>query len=381
MGELSFLENAAMAVSNGNIVWVGREKDWQGHADEAHDLKGQTVIPGLVDPHTHAVWAGDRLNDFEARTSGINYEEILREGGGIRSTVRHTQGATLEQLVTLALPRLKSLIHSGATTIEIKSGYGFTPEAELKMLEAVLELQKHLPAKLVPTLLIHIPPQEKSERQGYLEQISNELIPNVARRGLASAVDVFTEKEAFTVAETEQIFRAAKLANLPIKAHTDQFHAIGGTELTCAHGGLSVDHLEAVNVNGIKTLFNSKTVATLLPGVSLHLGLPAAPGRKLIDTGAAVAVGTDLNPGSSPLYSQQLALALSVRLNGLTPSEALTACTLNTASALGLENCGRLEAGCRADFLTLQSSWLELAYALGTNPVKEIWIGGEHYHG
>jgi imidazolonepropionase len=381
MGELRMLENAAIAVSGGNIVWVGREKDWQGHADEAHDLNAQIVTPGLVDPHTHAVWAGDRLSDFEARTSGISYEDILREGGGIRSTVRHTQAAALEQLVTLALPRLNALIRSGATTIEVKSGYGFTLEAELKMLEAVTELQKHVTVKLIPTLLVHIPPQEKSERQGYLEQICCDLIPEVAKRGLTETVDIFIEQEAFSISDAEQIFQAAKTQGLSVKAHTDQFHAIGGTELTCAHGGLSVDHLEASGEAQIKKLSESQSVATVLPGVTLHLGLPAAPGRKLIDTGAAVAVGTDLNPGSSPLYSQQLALALSVRLNGLTPAEALTACTINAASALGLEHCGRLETGCRADFLTLETSWLELAYTLGANLVKEVWIAGEHYHG
>jgi imidazolonepropionase len=381
MCELRILENAAIAVSGGNIVWVGKEKDWQGHADEAHDLQGQTVTPGLVDPHTHAVWAGDRLSDFEARTSGISYEDILREGGGIRTTVRHTQGATLEQLVTLALPRLNALIRSGATTIEVKSGYGFTPEAELKMLEAIAELQKHVPAKLIPTLLIHIPPREKSERQGYLEQVCHDLIPEVAKRKLARVVDVFIEREAFDLAEAEQIFQAAELQQLPVKAHADQFHALGGTELTCAWEGLSVDHLEASGERQITTLAKGKTIATLLPGVTLHLGLPAAPGRKLVDAGAAVAVGTDLNPGSSPLHSQQLALALSVRLNGLTPAEALTACTVNAAAALGLADCGRLEEGCRADFLTLEHSWLELAYTLGHHPAKEVWTAGELCHG
>jgi imidazolonepropionase len=378
MREIQCLEQAAFAVSDGKIVWVGVEKDWQGKANEEHDLEHKAVVPGLVDPHTHAVWAGDRLKDFEARTSGVSYETILREGGGIRSTVKHTQMANLEQLVTLALPRLNALIGSGATTIEIKSGYGFTPEAELKMLEAVRALQKLIPTSLIPTLLIHIPPQNKAERESYLEQVCQHLIPEVAKRNLAKAVDVFIEKEAFSVAEAEQIFRAAKTQQLPVKAHADQFHAVGGTELTCSYEGLSVDHLEASGEAQIKALANSQTVATVLPGVTLHLGLSPAPGRALIDAGAAVAVGTDLNPGSSPLFSIQQALALSIRLNALTPSEAITACTVNAASALGLENCGRLEPSCRADFLVLQDSdWRALPYTLGANPVQKVFVSGK----
>lgn len=378
MPEVQCLEHTAFAVSSGKIVWVGLEKDWQGKANEVHDLNYKAVLPGLIDPHTHAVWAGDRLEDFEARTSGKSYENILREGGGIRSTVKHTQGASLEQLVRLALPRVTKVIQSGATTIEIKSGYGFTPEAELKMLEAIRGLQALVPARLIPTLLIHIPPHEKSERQGYLEPVCDYLIPEVAKRNLAKAVDVFIEKEAFSVAEAEQIFQIAQRYSLAIKAHADQFHAIGGTELTCVMKGLSVDHLEASTEAQINTLAKSSTLATVLPGVTLHLGLPAAPGRKLVDAGAAVAVGTDLNPGSSPLFSVQQALALSVRLNGLTPSEALTACTVNAASALGLKDCGRLERECRADFLVLQEKdWRSLPYTLGSSPVEHVFVAGK----
>jgi imidazolonepropionase len=380
MRALHLVENAALAVSGGKIVWLGREKDWRGNTHKTHDLGARAVVPGLIDPHTHALWAGDRLSDFEARTSGVSYEEMLRQGGGIRSTVNHTQAASLEQLVQLALPRLKALLQSGATTIEIKSGYGFTPEHELKMLGAIARLQSFVPARLVPTLLIHIPPHHTSERKDYLEQICHSLLPEVARRNLASAVDVFIEKEAFSVYEAKQIFRAGRTQGLAIKAHADQFHALGGTELTCTLQGLSVDHLEASTEKQITALASSQTIATLLPGVTLHLGLPAAPGRALIDAGAAVAVGTDLNPGSSPLFSTQQGLALSVRLNGLTPAEALTACTANAASALGMRDVGRLEPGYLAAFLVLNDSdWRVLPYTLGANPVAEVWVKGERY--
>jgi imidazolonepropionase len=195
---------------------------------------------------------------------------------------------------------------------------------------------------------------------------------------LATAVDVFVEKEAWHVDEAEQLIDRATQHNLAIKLHSDQFHCIGGVELGICAGALSIDHLEASGPEQIARIATSSTIATVLPGVSLHLGIPSAPGRKLIDTGAAVAVGTDLNPGSSPLFSTSEALALSVRLNGLTAQEALVAGTVNAACALGLKDAGRLEVGCRADLLVLHGSdWRELVYTLGTNPVKDVWIGGK----
>ncbi|MGB0122901.1 MAG: imidazolonepropionase [Silvibacterium sp.] len=377
MRTVKFVEGAAIAISSGRITWTGKERDWTGHAATTVNAGGCAVVPGLVDPHTHSVWAGDRLNDFEARTSGSTYESILAAGGGIRSTIRATAMNSPENLVALAKPRVESLIHSGATTIEIKSGYGFTRAAELAMLEVIHSLSTILPARIVPTLLIHIPPVNDTERARYVTQICEELIPEIAGRKLATSVDVFVEKEAWSVVEAEQMFRAAKQHGLAIKLHSDQFHCIGGVELGIRFGALSVDHLEASGPKQIAEIAASSTIATILPGVSLHLGMPAAPGRKLIDAGAAVAVGTDLNPGSSPLFSTSAALALAVRLNGLTAQEALVAGTVNAASALGLTDTGRVEAGCPADFLVLHSNdWRELVYALGTNPVHEVWIGG-----
>jgi imidazolonepropionase len=376
-GGLTVIRDAAFAVRDGLVSWVGPHDEWQGSATEITDLGGRAVVPGLVDPHTHAVWAGERLADFEGRTQGESYESILARGGGIRSSMRDTARASLAELIALALPRITKLLTSGATTIEIKSGYGFTPEAELRMLEAVRELQLLTPARLVPTLLIHVPPADEAERRSYLQMVVQELIPEAARRNLAQAVDVFVEREAFTIAETEVILQAALERDLRVKLHADQFHAIGGVELGIAHGALSIDHLEASGTAQIQALAASDTIATLLPGVTLHLGLPAAAGRKLIDAGAAVAVGTDLNPGSSPLYSTAQALALSVRLNGLTPAEALTAATLNAACALGLSGPGRLEPGCPADFLVLNGpDWREIAYDLSGAASAEVWLAG-----
>lgn len=372
MRELNMTEDAALLVQGGVIAWVGPAAQAPAAA-ETVDLGGRAVVPGLVDPHTHAVWAGDRLADWEAKLSGATYEEILARGGGIRSTMRATAAAGVEELVALARPRLAALRASGATTTEVKSGYGLDFDAELRMLRAVRELQAEF--ELRPTLLIHVPPTEG--RTAYVQGVCADLIPQVAREGLAEAVDVFTEKEAFSVEETRQIFTAARAHGLRVKLHADQFHAIGGTELACEVGALSVDHLEASTEAQIRALAASDTVATILPGVTLHLGLPAAPGRKLIDAGAIVAVGTDLNPGSSPVFSTQLALALAIRLNRLTPAEALTACTVNAAHALGLPDRGSLSAGQRADFLVLHSAdWRDLPYTLGENPVQDIYLAG-----
>jgi imidazolonepropionase len=377
MRDLKILERAAMAVSAGRIVWVGEARDWAGKAATTVDVGGRGVVPGLVDPHTHAVWAGDRLGDFEARTAGATYEEILAGGGGIRSTVRATAAASREQMVGLAEPRIEALVRSGATTIEVKSGYGFTPDAELAMLEAIAMLAERTRVRIVATLLTHLPPVDEAERTGYVEQVCGELIPEVTRRGLASAVDVFVEREAWRVGEAEAILGSAKRGGLGIKLHSDQFHSVGGVELGVRMGALSVDHLEAAGAAQIAYVAKSGTIATLLPGVSLHLGIAAAQGRKLIDAGAAVAVGTDLNPGSSPLYSMAMALGLAMRMNGLTAQEALTAGTVNAACALGLNDVGRLEVGCVADFLVLESGdWRDLMYTLGANPVREVWIGG-----
>ncbi|MCD0166495.1 imidazolonepropionase, partial [Deinococcus sp. 12RED42] len=262
MRDLTVIPDAAMLVSGGVIRWVGPRTDAPDNVQE-HDLGGVAVVPGLTDPHTHAVWAGDRLADFEARVQGVPYEEILARGGGIRSSMRATGAASVDDLVALARPRLRALRDSGATTTEVKSGYGLDFDAERRMLYAVRALQSEF--GLVPTLLIHVPPT--GGRAEYVQAVCHDLIPGVVREGLATAVDVFTEREAFTVEETRAILQAARAHGLQTKLHADQFHAIGGTELACELGALSVDHLEASGPAQIATLAASNTVATILPGV------------------------------------------------------------------------------------------------------------------
>ena len=253
MSLLTVINDAAIAISAGKIDWVGAKSDWVGTAAGTIDLGDVAVLPGLIDPHTHAIWAGDRLGDFEARVAGATYEQILLAGGGIRSTVRATAAASIEELVLLAKPRVETLLRSGATTLEVKSGYGFTVAAELAMLEAIALLAAEAQSRIVATLLIHLPPEQKVDRPRYLAQVCSELIPEAARRGLATALDVFVEREAWLVDEAEQMFAVAKAHGLAVKLHSDQFHSIGGTELGVRAGALSVDHLEAAGQAQIKT--------------------------------------------------------------------------------------------------------------------------------
>jgi imidazolonepropionase len=378
MRRLDIVADAALAISDGRIDWVGPRSQWNGSARKTVDVGQRALVPGLVDPHTHCIWAGDRLADFEARSMGVPYERILADGGGIRSTIRQTAGRSADDLVSLALPRVNALLRSGATTIEVKSGYGLAPGVEVEMLKAIHLLDQQAAATIVPTLLVHVPPIDPSERAGYLDDFSGWVLDAAHELGYVRAVDVFIEKEAWTPEEAHRIFVAAGKRGIPARAHVDQFHAIGGVEMAVEFGARSVDHLEASGPTQIAAIAGSGTVGVLLPGVTLHLGIPAAPGRALVDAGAAVAVGTDLNPGSSPLFSSQMAMALAVRLNGLSPAEALTAATANAAHVLGFPDRGRLHRSQRADFLVLDSAdWRDIVYTMGGAPVARIFIAGQ----
>lgn len=376
MRELDITTDAAIAITDGLITWCGPRRAWTGTARVEIDAGWCAVIPGLIDPHTHAVWGGDRLADFESRASGTSYEAMLAAGGGIRHTVACTNASETDALLHSTRQRVHRMMRAGATTIEIKSGYGFTLEHELRELAVVRALAAIVPATLIPTMLFHLPPRDASARDEYIAAAVSDWMPAIADTAVA-AVDVFIERDAFTVTEADALLRAARAHGLRCKAHTDQFTAIGGTQLAISHGALSVDHLEASGVGEVTAIAASQTVGVLLPGVTLHLQMAAADGRALIDAGAAVAVGTDCNPGSSPLYSMSLAMALAVRLNGLTPAEALTSCTANAAAALGLFDRGRLAPEQRADMLVLRSAdWRDLPYTLGDDAVARVFIAG-----
>ena len=376
-GRLRRVDDAALAIVRGDVAWLGRAADWRGRAVRTVDLGGRAVVPGLVDPHTHLVWAGDRYDDLEARLAGESYEAILARGGGIRHTMRATAGADRATLVRLAGARLGALVASGATTVEVKSGYGGGVAAEIASLGAIAELAAGARVRVVPTLLIHVP--DPDDRDGHLRDVVERLLPEVAARALAWRVDVFVEASAFTVAEAERVLRAALALGLDVTLHADQFHRVGGVELAARMGARSVDHLEASGPAQIAALAatGGKTVATLLPGASFELGTPHAPGRALIDAGVPVAVGSDLNPGSSPVYATSLALALALRLNGLRPAEALTAGTANAAAALGLRDAGWLGPGARADLVVVPDRDARaLVAGLGGPRPLEVWAAG-----
>jgi len=380
MRDLFITTDAAVAIHDGQVVWVGRRQDWNGTAADHWDAEGCCVIPGLVDPHTHIVWGGDRLGDFDARSRGVPYETILANGGGIRHTVACTANTPDDQLLAAAMQRATQMIRAGATTIEVKSGYGESWEHETRQLATIRRMRAHLPATLVPTMLFHLPPRDAMDREAYLREAENEWIPAIASAELATGIDVFIERDAFALDDAARLMRAAAAHGLTCKAHTDQFNVLGGTEIAIAHGALSADHLEQSGPAQIDALAASRTVAVLLPGVTLHLGLRAAPGRALVDAGATVAIGTDCNPGSSPLFSMALAMGLGVRLNGLSPAEAFVACTANAAAALGLTQVGRITPGMRADLLLLKSTdWRDVPYTMGESVIDRVMIAGEEF--
>lgn len=273
------------------------------------------------------------------------------------------------------------MMQAGATVIEVKSGYGDTWEGERRQLEVIRLLRTDTRARIEPTMLFHLPPRDPAHRDEYIAQAVAEWIPSLMRDGAATAVDVFIERDAFSVADADALLGAARAAGLAVKVHVDQFSVLGGLEMALRHGALSVDHLEASGTPQIAALAMSTTVGVILPGVTLHLGIASAPARAFIDAGSAIAIGTDCNPGSSPLASMALAMALAVRLNGLTPAEALTASTANAAAALGITDVGRIAPGMAADFLLLRSDdWRDLPYTLGEDAVERVIIAGTEMH-
>jgi imidazolonepropionase len=376
------IRDGALAVSNGGIAWVGARKDLPAtlHARVELDGRGGWLTPGLIDCHTHLVYAGNRAREFERRLAGASYEDIAREGGGIQATVRSTRAASEEQLLRESAPRLKRLLDEGVTTVEIKSGYGLDPASELKLLRVARRLGAANGIDVQTTLLAaHALPAEYTGRVSeYLDLVCEETIPAAARDGLADAVDAFCERIAFSPDETRRVFAAARAVGLRVKLHADQLSDSGGAALAAAFGALSADHLEHANDAGIAAMANAHTVAVLLPGAFYCLRetrLP--PVAALRAENVAMAIATDCNPGTSPVTSLLLMLNMACTLFRLTPAEALAGVTRNAAQALGLNDRGRLEAGLRADLVLWDiDEPVELAYAVGANPLAGIVRGG-----
>ncbi|MYM58393.1 imidazolonepropionase [Vibrio sp. OCN044] len=355
------------------------------HNIKSYDCNNKLVTPGFIDCHTHLVYAGNRANEFEMRLNGVPYSDIAKQGGGILSTVKATRNATQEQLVEYALPRLDGLIRSGVTTVEVKSGYGLTLIDEIKMLRAAKALQNHRKINIVTTLLAAhaIPPEYQGKADDYIQLICQEIIPLVAEEKLASSVDVFCESIGFTLEQTEKVFIAAKQYGLDVKGHTEQLSNLGGTALTAQYKGLSADHIEYLDEEGVEILANSDTVATLLPGAFYFLRETQLPPIALLrQHKIPMAIATDVNPGTSPFSDLTMMMNMGCTLFGLTPEETLRGVTCNAAKALGLGDVkGQIRDGFDADLAIWDVEHpADFSYQQGIARLSARVINGEVDH-
>ncbi len=388
MQDVGLIDDGAIAIADSVIVATGpgAELRAQYTARQTIDASQKVVCPGFVDCHTHLVFAGDRVNEFELRIKGATYLEIMAAGGGIVSTMHATRAATLEQLVAGARARLDEMLRLGATTIEAKSGYGLDTATELKLMQVVDILDRAHPIDLVPTFLgAHaIPPEYAGRADDYVDLVMHEMTPAVAEwygashfsaAGVPLFADVFCERNAFDVPQSRRVLQAAAEHGMHLKAHVDEFTDLGGLEMALALGATSVDHLDATGPSGMAHLAASSAIGVVLPAVNFNLGSTHfADARGLIDAGAALALSTDINPGSAPCPSLPLVMAIACRYQRLMPAEALNAITINAAHAVGLgQRLGSLEAGKQADVLIISApDYRHLAYHFGGNPVERV---------
>jgi len=380
--DLSAVKGGAVAVVGERIAAAGPERDVlaafrPARPDAVLDARRSTVTPGLVDPHTHAVFARTREAEFAMRVEGRTYEEIAEAGGGIRSSVRDLRAADEDRLLAVGRANLDRALAHGTTTVEIKSGYGLSLEAELKSLRVARRLSAEHAVDVVPTFLgaHEFPDEWRADREGYVRLVAEEMVPEVARQRLARFCDVFCEEGVFTVEQSRRILLAGKSHGLAPKLHADELHASGGAELAAAVGAVSADHLVCVSDRGIEGLAAAGVVAVLLPGTTLSLGSTRyAPARKLVDAGVPVALATDMNPGSSMTESMQIVMSLASMMLRLTPAEALTAATVNAAHAVraGAE-AGSLEPGKLADVVVWEvDDHRAIPYHYGVNLVRSV---------
>ena len=367
---LGLIEDGAVAATAGRIAWVGPRAALPGPARETTDCAGAWILPGLIDCHTHLVFGGDRADEFERRLAGEDYAEILKAGGGILSTVRATRAADEAILLAAALPRARTLMAEGVTTLEVKSGYGLDTATELRQLRVARRLGAELPLSVVTTLLAAhaVPPEYAGRRADYARLVAEETVP--AAVGLADAVDIFHDTLAFDDTETGWVLDAARRHGIPAKLHGDQHADAGSAALAARYGVLSVDHLERANAAGLAAMGAAGTVAVLLPGACYFLRESARPDiAAMRAAGVRMAVATDFNPGSSPALSLLLMLNMACTLFRLTVTESLRGVTVNAAAALGLADRGRLAPGLRCDLALYRIARpAELCYWLGGNP-------------
>lgn len=377
------IKDAAIVISGESIVWIGKSDDLPPsyHTEPTQSLDGRLVTPGLIDAHTHVVFGGNRAEEFEMRLNGASYEEVARAGGGIISTVRATRGASVEDLIHDALPRVDALIAEGTTTIEVKSGYGLEQEAELNMLRAARALAQHRPIDVQTTYLgAHATPPEFAGRDdAYIDEVAIPTLHAAHAEGLVDAVDGFCEGIAFQPAQIARVFDAAKSLGLPVKLHAEQLSNLGGAKLAASYGALSADHIEYLDEDGVRAMAQAGTVAVILPGAFYTLRETQQPPIQLLrNHNVPMALATDCNPGSSPLTSLLLTMNMGCTLFRMTPEEALAGVTRNAAAALGFSDRGEIAIGKRADLAIWDVQHpAELAYRIGFNPLYKRVFGGQ----
>lgn len=386
---LEIKKNAALAVADGKISWIGTVKELphtpKKCAKKVHDVKGKWITPGLIDCHSHLIYAGNRISEFELRLQGANYKDIARAGGGIRATVEATRAASFEELYEYSRSRLMALMVEGVTTIEIKSGYALDLANELKILRVARRLGEELPITVRTTFLgAHALPEEYAGRaDAYIDFLCEEVLPAAKKENLIDAVDAFCETIAFTPKQVAKLFDAAKAYKLPVKIHAEQLSNFGGAGLAARYQALSADHLEYVAQENIAAMAKSGTVAVLLPGPFYYLRETRQPPIDVFrQYKVPMAVATDCNPGTSPITSLLLMLNMACTLFHMTPEEALLGVTRHAAKALGLSKThGSLEVGKVADFVIWNiSEPAELAYYLGFNPCVTVVKNGQPHH-
>lgn len=385
MANVPCLDNAYLVIEGDKILEAGAMADCPATQYEKEvDAAGDWILPGFVDSHTHIVFATSRSSEFVQRIQGKTYEEIAAAGGGILNSARKLADTPEEVLLADAYMRLQEVTRSGTVAIEIKSGYGLSPESEYKMLRVIRSLKNMWPGEIKATFLgAHaIPPEYKNNRSAYIDQITQEMLPHIAAEGLADYCDVFCDTGFFTPDETDQILQAANVWGLKPKIHANELGISGGVQVGVRNKAVSVDHLECIGKEEMDILMPSDTIPTLLPNTSFFLGIPYAPARQMIDYGLGVALASDFNPGSAPGGSMLFVMAQGCIKMKMLPEEALNAITINAACALELENSyGSLDEGKMASFLRMPplKNLAELPYFFNRNPIKEVWIKGKKY--
>ena len=379
---LGILRNGAVAIKRDEIFWVGKTEDFPkefvlSQEGKEIDATGKVVMPGLIDSHTHLVFAGSREHEFEQRIQGLSYLEIAERGGGILSTVEATRKASFQELYSLGKKRLDRMLSKGVTTIEAKSGYGLSIQDELKILEVMKALQRDHPIDIVPTFLgAHTIPKEfKNDRKRYVELLIEEMIPRVAQKGLAEFCDVFCEEKAFSLEESRKILERGKKYGLKPKIHADQLSPGGGAELAAEVGAFSADHLEYISQTGIERMAEKNVTAVLLPGASFFLSMQIyPPAREMIEKGLAVSLATDLNPGSSMTESLSLMMTMGCTQFKMIPKEVIQATTIHAARSMARENeIGSLDIGKKADVLVLDiPNYRYLPYHFGVDHIEYV---------